>query len=237
MSEVLSGLEVSLNKGDFKKSIEVMRAWLASAEAGDPRLLIHRCNPTLRPKLVLLLRDLLSRYPTTLLGCPVLVYASPEQELDSPQPPFLRLPFPSHEHYQPCSDLRFLGWLPLRTDLPVAQPFRPEQHETTVQWYQPSAVVALFRSHPSVFDLDTLELPPHWWGELFRSVQGNINLSARMLLPYPDALEAAELLEASARGEPHPDRGHFLSDAAWAWAGDEGLLFQESCRHYAKENE
>lgn len=95
----------------------------------------------------------------------------------------------------------------------------------------PTSVVAVFRSHPGLFDLDSVELPSLWWGHLFGTVKANIHLSARMLLPYPDALESARIMQASARGEPLPTKGHFLTDTAWTMSCDEAALFKESCRH------
>lgn len=70
-----------------------------------------------------------------------------------------------------------------------------------------------------------------WWGELFHHVEARIQLSTRMLLAYPDALEAGRVMEAFANGESTPARGHFLSDTGWSWASDEGVLFHETCRH------
>ena len=95
----------------------------------------------------------------------------------------------------------------------------------------PTSVVAVFRSHPGLFDLDSVELPNLWWGHLFGTVKANIHLSARMLLPYPDALESARIMQASARGERLPTKLHFLTDTAWKMSCDEAALFKELCRH------
>ncbi|KVP75080.1 hypothetical protein WJ96_04765 [Burkholderia ubonensis] len=233
---VISQLESLLKKGDVRKSLEVMRGWLAIAEPGEPEQLLVETNASFRPRVALLMRDLLSRYPSTIVGAPMLLYAAPDfEDKSSTWARCLQLPFPGPEAGQPCEDLHFLGWLQADTPLPIALPFHPEKYSHEVPWMKPTSVVALFRSHPGLFDLDSVELPNQWWGKLFRSVSANIHLTARLLLPYPDALEAARVLQACTRGEPVPDKGLFLTDSAWNLARDEAALFQESCRHLFRD--
>lgn len=231
MERLLSLVEGCLKKGNVKEGLEAVRSWLLTARPGDPKALLQQCTPSLRPKLALLLRDLLSSYPSTIVGCPVMVYPLP----DSTGRPTanLKLPFPLGEACRPCSDLHFMGWLTCEEEAPLGLPFRPERHKTELPWNEISTVVALFRSHPGVFELDNIELPPLWWGELFLNTEGNIHLSARLVLPYPDALEASRILQASARGDSLPEREYFLSDNAWSWALNEGILFHESCRQWS----
>ncbi|WP_126223531.1 hypothetical protein [Burkholderia ambifaria] len=228
---VRSALEAALVSGNVARGIELLRDWLVTAQEGEPETLLRDTPPGVRPKLALLMRDLLARYPATLVGAPVLMFAQPDSEAAQQQLSHVTLPFPTREAAQPCADLHFLGWLPVDTALPVPQPFRPERYRITVPWFKPSAAIAVFRSHPGVFDLDTIELPNMWWAELFRPVSGSIRLSSRMLLPYPDALEAARVMLASANAETPPERGFFLSDNTWHWAHLEGSLFHETCRH------
>lgn len=233
---VISQLESLLKKGDVRKSLEVMRAWLAIAEPGEPELLLSESSSLAQPRLALLMRDLLSRYPSTIVGAPMLIYAAPDyEETATPWPKSLKLPFPQAKHAKPCEDLHFLGWLPAETPLPVQLPFRPEHYCNEVQWLKPTSVVALFRTHPGLFDLDEVALPNQWWGSLFLFSSAHIHLTARMLQPYTDALEAARVMQACTRGEPVPDKGYFLSDTAWNMALDEATLFQESCRHLFKD--
>ncbi len=187
-------------------------------------------SATYRPKIALLMRDLLSRYPSTVVGVPMLLYAAPDFVSESNWSSQLSLPFPAVNQEQPCNDLHFLGWLMPAETLPVALPFRPERHPHAVPWWKPTAVVALFRSQPELFDLDTIELPHQWWGSLFRAVAANIHLSARLVLPYPDALEAARTMQSVVRQEPEAEC-HFLSDTAWSLARDEAYLFQESYKN------
>lgn len=228
---IRSALEAALVKGEIPRSIDLLRNWLVTAQEGEPETLLHATTPSVRPKLALLMRDLLARYPSTMLGAPVLMFAQPDSESCQLQQANIVLPFPTLEAAQPCAELHFLGWLPVGAALPVPQPFRPEKYKCVVPWFKAVAAVAVFRSNPNVFDADTIELPNQWWAELFRPVSGNIRLAARMLLPYPDALEAAGVMEAVANAETPPERGLFLSDATWHWAHSEGILFHETCRH------
>jgi hypothetical protein len=48
-----------------------------------------------------------------------------------------------------------------------------------------------------------------------------------MLLPYPDALEAATALQAGARGESLPTEGVFFANGDWA--NEAGAAFAEEC--------
>ena len=228
---IRSALEAALVKGDIPRSIELLRDWLVTAQEGEPEALLRATRVAVRPKLALLMRDLLSRYPATLLGVPVLLFAQPDSESCHAQQMNIELPFATLDCVQPCAELHFVGWAPVGAALPIPQPFRPEKYKCVVPWFKATAAVALFRSSPHVFDADTIELPNFWWSELFRPVSGSIRLAARMLLPYPDALEAAAVMEAVANTETPPERGLFLSDATWHWAHSEGILFHETCRH------
>ncbi|TCW80982.1 hypothetical protein C5O80_22635 [Burkholderia sp. SRS-46] len=216
---------------DIPRSVELLRNWLVTAKAGEPEALVRETRAELRPKVTLLMRDLLSGYPATMLGAPVLLLAHPDSDSCRRQMTSVSLPSPAPDIAQPCADLRFLGWLRTDTLLPVAPPFRPEHHPVVVSWFEPTAAVAVFRSHAGVFDYDSIELSNWWWAELFRPTAGNIRLASRVLLPYPDALEAARVLEASANAEAPLEQGLFLSDAAWHWAHSEGVLFHETYRH------
>jgi hypothetical protein len=212
--------------------MEVMRNWLTIAEPGEPEQLLDETNPALRPKVALLMRDLLSRYPATIVGIPMLLQAAPDfEDPTTTWATGLALPTPESGDNRPCEELEFLGWIPAESQLPLALPFDAEQYPREVPWMKPKGLVVLFRSKPDLFDLDSIELPNQWWGKLFRNVSANVHLTARMVLPYPDAIEAARLLQALSRGEPAPDKGHFLSDSAWSYASDEAAMFQESCRH------
>ncbi|MGF6808425.1 hypothetical protein OKW30_003551 [Paraburkholderia sp. Clong3] len=227
---IRSEIEVALREGDIPGSMRVLQNWLVHAAEGEPEALLRGTSAGLRPKLVLLMRDLLSRFPATLLGAPLLLFARPDDHLPPPVRDSITLPYPTAEGSQPCAELHFVGWLPINAQLPVPTPFQP--HPVTVPWYKATAAIALFRSDPSVFDADELDLPNMWWADLFQPIEACIQLAARILLPYPDAIEAARVMQAYANAKAPPLRGHFLSDSAWHWASSEGALFYETRRHF-----
>jgi hypothetical protein len=228
----ISHLEGLLRAGDIRKSVEILRGWLAIAEPGEPEQMLAETSAAIRPKLVLLMRDLLSRYPSTIVGFPMLLVATPDfaDEASTTWAPCLKLSAPPPGSAKPCEQLEFLGWLPADTQLPLALPFDQERYSIDVPWATPTSVVALFRSVPGLFELDEIELPNQWWGSLFLTVSANIRLSARSCWPYPDALEAARVQQAYIRGDVVPG-GNFLSDSAWSLACDEAAIFKESCRY------
>lgn len=229
-SEILAAINKLLRTGQVKSALDLMRTWLTTAAPGEPEALLAECDEGLKPKIALLMRDLLSRYPYTLVGAPVLLYYNPGPTMADTPNIRVPLPHPTISQASPCSDLHFLGWLNPTAMLPLAMPFRPERHGLHAPSKTIYAAVALFKSHPNVFDMDELILPNTWWAELFREVPGNVHMSARLILPYPDALETArELLRAATGSSGNPY--HFISETAVDWAKNAGELFKETCRH------
>lgn len=134
----------------------------------------------------------------------------------------------------PIEGLEFLGWISPDSKLPLELPFSADSNTIEVQMLQSTAVVALFRSTPDVFDHDSLEIPNQWWGHLFRDVQASIQLNSRAVLAYPDALEYARAVRSCLQGNPVPEKGWFLSDTAWNLACDEAAYHRETCRNLHK---
>lgn len=221
--EILNEIEKLLNRAKITEAVSLTKAWLAEALPGAPEELLAACDGPLRSRLAILIRDVLSRFPTTILGFPVLLEAEMLQGSGTHSPTAI-LPAPSDGTRWPCKDLMFLGWAAAETKLPLKLPYRqPEPFE--VDWDCPTAVVALFRTTPHVFDLDSLVLPDAWWQELFSEFQGKLRVSARLMMPYPDGLEAARVLQAAARNQMTLTSNNFLADSAWTWACNEGLAF------------
>jgi hypothetical protein len=233
IGKIVNEIEGVLKRGDFEKGIDLMRDWLSTCQPGEPGQLLQASSPQMRPNVTLLMRDLISRYPNTLLGCPFLVYCTQDASSDLLVPICgMELPFPSRKNAKPCSDLHFIGWLPCDTQLPVRFPFQPAQYETTVNWCTPTAYVALFRAHPDVLDLDGIAVPSEWWADVFihatRSDQvGNVRIEGDMLLNYPDAIEVAAAMQAGARGNSLSVVGPFRHELSWAY--EQGVVFLENC--------
>lgn len=226
---LLADVLKALREGCIDQAISQVRTWLVTAKPGEPEDLLAMCPDHSRAKLALLLGDLMSRYPATVLGAPVLMHMQPAESSMCPR----SLPFPSTEQLQPNESMRFLGWLPLSTRCPLAIPFRPEHHAVTLAPRETQCAVALFRARPDVFDLEDLEVPNMWWARLFSHDTGKIRISSQMLLNYPAALEAGRVMLASARDGNAPPRTGFLSDELWGMAWNAGSLFQETTRRLA----
>ena len=228
-SEILAAINKLLRTSQVKPALDLMRTWLTTAAPGEPEALLAECDLGLKPKIALLMRDLLSRYPYTLVGAPVLIYYNPPEDSHNSPIPRIRLPFPDINQVSPCKDLHFLGWISPDTQLPLSMPFRPERHGMHAPSRQIHAAVALFKSHPNVFDMDEIILPNTWWAELFHESQGNVHMSARMVLPYPDAIETSRELLKAATGKSSSSP-QFISETAVDWAKNAGALFKETCR-------
>lgn len=235
--EFLKNLEQTLFEGKIGNALSLIKNWLSSANPGDPQKLIESCSPSSAPKVALLLRDLIARYPNTIVGCPVLIYAESEI-LDNdygigsqdPLPTrnlYLNLPEPSSASKNPCKDLEFIGWIDKVELLP--DPLTRDTKGRAVPWESMYSTIALFKSTPEFFDHDEVNIPAMWWGELLSKEQAHMRVAARMILSYPEAREAALVLEAAANNKPIPSPLHFLSDLGLNWALQEGLLFQDSC--------
>lgn len=231
-------VENALARGDIRIAVDALRAWLETAKPGDPEAALANClDQTVRSKLTLLMRDLVSRYPYTLLGAPVLMYLAFNDEHSGDLRPSssyrINLPRPSLESMEACSNLQFVGWLPIDTPLPIELPYRPESYELQVPVDKIVSAVALFRSTPDIYEFDHIDIPNAWWASLFQGAGPvSVHLSTRLLLPYPDALEASRVMLSVAQEESQPSRGPFLTDGGWAWAMETGALFKETCRHY-----
>lgn len=221
----LQRLLSSISRGDMHRALLQAGAWLARARPGDTVAALRAAQGQDRTRLALVFRDILAKYPNTLLGAPILLqYRSPR--------PVVTLPVP-HPHFRwPSAHLEFLRWLPLTAEAPVdlVLPARPLQVPTQ----QTVSAVALFRASPDVFDQNELVLPNTWWDTVFEVADPHaesVTMAVQLLLPYPDALEAGRVLLATATGSEPPQGGGFLSDLGWQWALQAGRLFRESQRH------
>lgn len=227
LKALLDQLVLTLRHGRIDQSFDLVQSWLKTARPGQLTALVNACPEQVRPRLTTLLRDVISGFPDVLFGCPILIHAAPDVELDEPAPPCLWLPSLDASEHQPCDGLRFEGWLSTDAELPVSLlpgPFKPT---VPVPWRTSTSSVALFRHDHTRCAEESIDIPAEWWANLFRSTPGKVRLLGRMLLPYPDALEAARELQAAARGESLPGSGAFLRDCDWA--RDSGLTFAAEC--------
>lgn len=165
----------------------------------DLELLLAAATGRDREMLVGSLRDVITDYPATLHGVPaILVWASRDICTRT-------LPITATKH----GDLELLGWLP-PDSLVLSRPPAPLP-PLTVPVSQLSIVIAVFRS--------TTGAPPTcptaaFWSDLFADVPKKeaVRIHSPMLLPLPDAVEAARVMIAGQAGDPGVL--HFLSNEA-----------------------
>lgn len=214
----------AIHRGDMYRALLEASAWLANAVPGEPVATLRKASSADRGKLALIFRDLLSKYPNTMLGAPVLYQYKTETSI-------MLLPMPHPHFIWPNKQLEFLRWLPLAAEAPVDISLPPRA--MPVHTNKIGAAIALFRATPDVFDISELTIDNSWWGTLFELPEEGmrVDIAAQMLLTYPDAIEAARVMLAAATGAESPQHGGFLSDLAWQWALETGNLFRETQRH------
>lgn len=210
-----------LRKRDYAGATEYAQKVLATAPSGWAGQVLREVSARDVDPLRTLLRDVLAEYPRTLLGAPVLVtWHSDRAEVG--------LPTPDASHKEPSAKLEFVRWLALTEQLPAHVHAAPAVRIPTgsVQ-----CAVALFRTTPDASEAQQHEIPSQWWADLFAETlpSDQVYVSARMLVTYPESMEAAHVLLACARtGIPPVARPGFLTDHAWAWAVDAGLHYRST---------
>lgn len=224
----LNELEGLLGLGQIDTAVTVARGLLEQSSPGDVEMALRRCSDKGKQTVGVLFRDLLNRYPDTVLGCPMLMYAAPESEYQRALS--FELPEPSSQILEPLEGVRFLGWVSV--DDPIGMLPADELAFDRVRAPLERIVcrVALFQSVLDEHEAALLELPPMWLARVLAPVDVQLNVSARVLLPYTDAIEAGRCAQTAAQVHKTPTRGFFQSDATWTWAWHEGVLFKEKCR-------
>ena len=187
----------SLARFRMQTAIDLLKPWVESAAlAGEVELLLSACPKGLRPRLALLLGDLLSGWPGGVLGVPVLLWCANSEDRE----PERRVVLPGAETQcsQPAEGLVFLGWLAKDALLPAVRAGRLADVEVGVG----DAAVALFSVDEGVEveDVAGSEVRPVWWGELLDGVAGSVYVSVGVLQAYPVALEVARAMAMAAGG-------------------------------------
>jgi hypothetical protein len=188
-----------LHPAALEAAIADARAWLLTANVEQ----LAAVAPADRARLVPLLRDIITEYPDQLFGAPVLIdWRSPEDKVTS-------LPRTTER----AGTAELIGWL-----LPSANVFRPQIQSTLpVQTNAVLHAIAVFRTQ-SIGDIEN-----EWWQHLFSAIpaEQSVYVAANIVLPLPDAIEAAQCMLPGARPPPL----YFLSDDARAWAIAAGIMF------------
>lgn len=229
MEKTAAEVEDAIRQKNLHGAIGLLREWLENCEQGEPNKLLAACTPSIRANVRDLLCDVLSCYPKTLLGFPLLIYGAAKGQEDG----FLTLPFPTFESSHPCPGLRFLGWIPCESSLPVRIPFRQDRYKTEVIWRTPTAYVGVFRIVSDDYEVDVNDVRPLWWGDLFfnhpryEDEIGSVRLEGNALFPYPEAIEVAAAMQTGARRSVLSEAYDFHENLDWAYR--QGVNFSEKC--------
>lgn len=222
--EALESILPHLHSVHIDRAVTAAQTWLDQTEHGEITDALIACPITSRPRLTTLFRDLITGYPY-LLGAPVLILATQDSVEDQEGhegtfrhalPHGLRLPMLSGDPALLPDDLSFLGWasggLHSRT-----RAIESASAPRTIPWGQVAVRIALFQYVPRVpVSYDELpEITCAWWGNVFAPVLdvATVSLCDLPLLPYPDAVEVADALEASALGL-RPQGTHYFAGSA-----------------------
>lgn len=229
IEKIVTEIEEAIRQNNLHGAIDFLREWLENCEQGDPNKLLNACSPNIRRNMRVLLCDVLSYYPETILGFPLLIFGATKSADDC----FLTLPFPTFENAHPCPGLRFLGWVPCDSSLPIRVPFRQKQYRTEVEYQKAVAYIGVFRAISGEHEIDVNAVQPMWWGDLFinhpkcEKDSENVRLEGNVLLSYPEALEVAAAMQAGAQGSGLPQTGTFHENLDWAY--QQGSSFHEKC--------
>lgn len=207
-------LTVALLNNEFHRAVVLAQTFLATASYANIAAEVAAAPVELRERLVLLFRDVLSLAPRRRFGVPVLLL------LRDPDRSRVRLP----SHIRPPAEWRSYVWREACTT--GEAPFVMLSREVIVLTGTVTAACL-------TLDLDQEAVPEiddDWWRELMEHSAESAIVLARMVLPWPDALEAACRMLSGARGEL-PDPALFLSPAAADFAYSAGREF--SAQHRA----
>ena len=208
-------------------AISVLGPWLQAAMPGEAELLIQAAPPGIRSHLCLLMLDLLTEWPQTILGAPVQLFAARTNGTPSNQSLFEMPAAPAC--IVPVKGLVFLGLIDKSSPLSLSVGNIPRQ---AIVIDRMVSLVALFRSQPDL-DIDNLMVPAIWWAKLFAGSNADAYFTAHPLQPYPEALETCRLLDDAANGKDQSlAEPLFMPPSQIKWALKTGPVFRvEGERH------
>jgi hypothetical protein len=209
-----------LQKGELFPALYWADQWLQLASYKQISELVADAPDRLREHVVLLLEDVLSRWPTVRWGLPVLFRWRGDEERS------LMLPLP--EQAPPDVSITAMGWVPLNT---LREP--GQYGASSPRVFIPSSGI-----HAAVLMCQTAgPTPPtisdEWWSELFADSLHpgcDLRMSSRLLLPLPSAIEAAaaQLSSAVTGGKGVDTPRVFLDDETHEFALAAGVEWRQA---------
>lgn len=212
-------IATALRKSDLVQVLAWAQNWTRSASYDDICRLVADFPTAQRNQLKLLLSDVVTGYPQCIWGIPTLFHYIHAHDR------CLTLPLPD---YSPDPDVTGISWLSLDI-LRRKEPLRPTGENVSLMSGDMDCAVLLVTTHTPT----PPDLKDEWWAELFELDDGaRLRLSARMVLPFVEALEAGCALLSTARmGTLNVDTPRlFLTDDAWTWAQDAGIEWRHALK-------
>lgn len=196
-----------LKQGSILQALDLANQWRGSRLGGSLESELLELSDADRRSLVVLLRDVLTEFPQTILGCPVLALR-PQADVDTAWLPVLSTDL------QPAPSIHFLGWHSCKSDIPILSSETIDSCAPVALGPGVTPLVGLFKSDTDLIP-DNFELPPMWLVHSVRAAGVELHLHAASLLDYPSAFEAARIAYGITQNVPATERGLFLSDMAW----------------------
>ena len=194
----LERLWLALRRCQMQTAIDLVAPWIEGAVTGEVELLIDACPGELRPRLALLLEDLMGGWPGAGWGVPVLMLAARCGETPAGMRRVV-LPGPQGER-SVVEGVAFAGWLDKGTLLPAqgVLPGSGALAHVSVAIGRVDCSVAVFRADAGV-DVAGVEIPPLWWAELLSGMPVELRMSAGgVAAGYAAALEVARAMLGAA---------------------------------------
>lgn len=224
-TDQLATLIAALMVNRIPTALEQVQAWIPNASFADVAACIDLCPADIRPRLVALIRDVLTGYPEVLFGIPVLIYYEPAKPADGHAAQHLELPLPDYS--PPAESVTTLGWLPLsvlRDDTPLG----PRPWPQYIQPYTTECAILSMRVRGAD---DEPPVPDDaWFAAAFRVPDGDrITITTGTCMPWIDAIEAGcVLLTQALSNRPSHDTlfRRFLPESASFEAMRQGWKFR-----------
>lgn len=211
MTDQTARLATSLRSSRPASAFLALQDWAQNKTRAQYQDLLRACSDRDRPTIASALREVSAGFPPR-WGLPVLMY------------------------YQGRQD-----WLALPASTTQPVPEAVAWHWESASWSpapQGPAGILADRAQCALLVVRTPnpeppDIPNEYWNTLFGGLPDGeqIRISARIALPYIDALEAALLLKAVAASGRVPNlRREFLQEHAWQWAVQAGEHFRQLVR-------
>jgi hypothetical protein len=176
-----------ISAADVEFAVNCVYLFVRGAGYAELRELFDAKLEPYRQRLIALVRDVLSDYPTMTFGVPMLIYVESSDCVHRP----LRLPLPDYQ--PPDTNIESCAWLGLNTLRSPIDFGKPAP--VTVFTSRVAGAVLLLRCRTE----DPPRISDEWYGDVFNDLPGHVSIHTLAPMPWPDAVEAAAAMLVNAR--------------------------------------